>query len=235
MNQQLSWTTWLAEGHVSVPVILLKHYPSFNLNEEECMLLLHLHTFIEKGNAFPTPEELSNRMTITATKCFSIIQKLITRGFLTIEETSVDGVRQENYSLFPLWKTIMDKLETDQRQTKLEDTLQSQTDLYTIFEQEFGRPLSPLECETLAMWIDQDHQSTELIKSALREAVISNKLNFRYIDRILFEWKKQRITTVDQARKQGEKFRQTTATSKPEQMQETAKTKKVPFYNWLEQ
>ena len=77
-----------------------------------------------------------------------------------------------------------------------------------MFEKEFGRALSPFECETLAMWIDQDHHDPIIIKAALRESVMSGKLNFRYIDRILFEWKKNGIQTIDQARKHSQKFRQ---------------------------
>ena len=50
------------------------------------------------------------------------------------------------------------------------------------------------------MWIDDDHHDPVIIKSALREAVISGKLNFRYIDRILFDWKKNGIKTIEQAK-----------------------------------
>ena len=47
-----------------------------------------------------------------------------------------------------------------------------------------------------------------LIKSALREAVISGKLNFRYIDRILFDWKRNGIKTIEQAKSHGRNVRQ---------------------------
>ena len=63
------------------------------------------------------------------------------------------------------------------------------------------------------MWLDEDQHSPEIIKAALKEAVISGKLNFRYIDRILFEWKKNGIKTVEQAKEHGKKFR--TETKKP--------------------
>jgi DNA replication protein len=104
--------------------------------------------------------------------------------------------------------------------------------LYTIFEQEFGRPLSPFECETLAMWMDDDHEP-EVIKAALREAVISGKLNFRYIDRILFEWKKNGIKTREQAREQTQKFR--AYQRRDRKIESTPSVNDVPFYNWLEQ
>ncbi|WP_041058280.1 DnaD domain-containing protein [Jeotgalibacillus campisalis] len=218
-------------GNISIPVILLKHYSSLGINEEECMLLLHIHSFVEKGQAFPTPDELAERMTLSSPECFFTIQGLLKKGVLEISESSAGDVREESYSLMPLWNSLINKLEKENQREKIETTMKSQTDLYTLFEQEFGRPLSPLECETLAMWIDKDHQTASLIKAALREAVISNKLNFRYIDRILFEWKKQGVETVDQARKQSEKFRQP---KKHEPVQEGERTKKVPFYNWLE-
>lgn len=231
MEQSNSWQSWVTEGNVTLPIVLLKNYASLGITESECMLLIHIHSFIEKGKMFPTPDELSERMTLSSSDCFSMIQKLLKKGLLEIGESSVGDVREESYSLLPLWNGIMNKLNREKHQDQMAVTLQSQKDLYSIFEQEFGRPLSPLECETLAMWIDQDHQSSTLIKAALREAVISNKLNFRYIDRILFEWKKQGIKTVEQAKKQGEKFRQPKNT---EREQEGAMAKKVPFYNWLE-
>ena len=79
--------------------------------------------------------------------------------------------------------------------------------LYQRFEAEFSRPLSPIEAETLSMWLDEDGHKTELIIAALREAVVSGKLNFRYIDRILFEWKRNGVQTLQQAKAYGEKFR----------------------------
>ena len=60
-----------------------------------------------------------------------------------------------------------------------------------------------MECESLAMWIDEDGQSPDIIKAALSESVISDKLNFRYIDRILFDWKKNGIETLEQAKIHG--------------------------------
>ena len=66
-------------------------------------------------------------------------------------------------------------------------------EIFTLFEQEFGRLLSPMECETITMWLDDDGHTVEIIKAALKEAVLAQKLSLRYIDRILFEWKKKRV------------------------------------------
>ncbi len=45
------------------------------------MVVLHVHTFLESGNSFPTPSEISERMTITEMKCMEVIQALIQKGF----------------------------------------------------------------------------------------------------------------------------------------------------------
>ncbi|WP_404403456.1 DnaD domain protein [Jeotgalibacillus malaysiensis] len=223
---QLPLQKWIKEGYTAIPVMLLKYYKKLNLTETESMLLIQLHSFIDKGNHFPTPDEIAERMTLTSSECLKIIQKLIKKNLLEINN-SEEEIKTEHYSLEPLWNCILNIAGQEQFQETVEQTMAMQTDLYTMFEREFGRPLSPLECETLAMWIDQDDHSPEIVKSALREAVISEKLNFRYIDRILFEWKKKGIKSPEDAKKQGEQFRKPkNQTEKPHEP--------APFYNWLE-
>jgi len=80
-------------------------------------------------------------------------------------------------------------------------------DLFTVFESEFARPLSPMEYETIVGWLDQDRYSDSLIMTALKEAVFAGKVHFRYIDRILMEWQRNRITTPEEAKAYTERFR----------------------------
>ncbi|WP_100331387.1 DnaD domain-containing protein [Bacillus xiapuensis] len=229
MEQNELITEWMNEGMISVPNVLLMHYRQLSLTESELALLLHIMAFKQKGQHFPTFEELAGRMTMSAGECSIMIKKLIQQQLIAIEQGDSPGY--ERYSLEPLWKRLAEKMVQQSRQTALQQAMSEEKDLYTCFEQEFGRPLSPLECETLAIWVDQDHHDPAIIKAALREAVISGKMNFRYIDRILFEWKKQGIETLEQAREYGQRFRR--HQSSPEQVQRS--TKAVPFYNWLEQ
>ena len=225
---------WIHEGQITIPSVLLTHYKAMKLDEYELVLLLHILSYIEKGNEFPTPIELSSSMTISATDCSEMLRKLIQKGFIQINDGHTsDGIRFEKYSLEPLWEKVIDYFLMQEKRKESEVTKQDESDLYTCFEQEFGRPLSPFECETLAMWIDDDHHDAIIIRSALREAVISGKLNFRYIDRILFEWKKNGIKTIEQAKSQGRKFRQHQKAKSLEP--DTKRQDPLPFYNWLEQ
>lgn len=228
--------SWLQEGSITVPAVLFSEYRNMNLNEHELVLLLNIISFIEKGNNFPTPEELSSRMTITVSECNEMLRRLIQKGFIEIvDEYSSEGIMYEKYSVELLWERLVEqflmKNKISQEVTKKAD----EGDLYTCFEKEFGRPLSPFECESLAMWMDDDHHDPIIIKAALRESVMSGKLNFRYIDRILFEWKKNGIKTIEQAKNHGRKFRQKQTQSRSVQDSQAPTSNSVPFYNWLEQ
>jgi DNA replication protein len=231
---KLSLLSWIEEGNITIPAILFKEYRNIKLNEYELMLLLHIHTFIESGNEFPTPEELSSRMTVSTSDCTEMLRKLIQHGFIEIkDEYTTEGIRFEKYSLKPLREKLIDQFLLSKKSKQELNRQSDETDLYTCYEKEFGRPLSPFECETLGMWMDDDHHDPSIIKAALREAVMSGKLNFRYIDRILFEWKKNGIKTLDQAKNQGRKFRQKQVQNRDNQEQPSSTS--VPFYNWLEQ
>lgn len=234
--QKADFLQWLREGNITFPAALLTEYRNMHLNEQELVLLLHVHHFAEKGNEFPTPAELSGRMAISGLDCTEMLRTLIQKGFIDIiEEHSDEGIRFERYSLDPLWEKLIERFMLNKKQEKVQIRQEEETDLYTCFENEFGRPLSPFEIESLSMWIDDDMHDPVIIKAALREAVISGKLNFRYIDRILFEWKRNGIKTIEQAKSYGRKFRQYQGKQKQLKQEVKVQSRPVPFYNWLEQ
>lgn len=222
---------WINEGNVSIPVRLIQDYKKLGLNESEVMLLIHFHSFIQRGNSFPTPQLIASQMSLSETECLSMLQSLLKRGFLELtEQSDENNIFYEAFTLSPLW----DKLVTLALEENLEETIQDnyeeEQSLYQLFESEFGRPLSPMECELITMWLDQDNYNSGLIKAALMEGVVSGKRNLRYIDRILIEWNKNGVKTVQEAKEYGQKFRQHQYKSSPQKQTEQ---KKFPTYNWL--
>ncbi|WP_134699021.1 DnaD domain-containing protein [Ammoniphilus sp. YIM 78166] len=220
----------MKEGHLSLPSVLFKRYKELGLTDLEMMLLVHIMNFKQEGKDFPTISELAFRMTVEDRQLISMLQKLVQNGYLSIEDVveKGTGIRSEIYQIDPLYHKLASLVASEALPEEEEAPKADQHNLFVIFEQEFGRPLSPIECETLAMWQDQDQYSDELIIAALREAVISNKLFFRYIDRILYEWQRNHIRTPQQARDFSLKFR------KPPQPAAQRKAEPFPFYNWLE-
>ncbi|RZT22597.1 MULTISPECIES: DnaD domain-containing protein [Fictibacillus] len=228
---------WMTEGSVSIPNMLLKSYKKIGLSDTECMLFIQLHVFIESGNYFPTPIELAERMTASSHEMSSMLRSLVGRGLLGMDqyEDKEKGVYFEAYTLQPLWNRLMDSLKEEEQIQKETNREQLEKNVFVLFEKEFGRPLSPMELETLKIWMDEDRQSPELILTALKESVLSGKLNFRYIDRILFEWKKNGIMTPESAKQYGEKFRvrQLQKSGQSDKPRKDSELKR-PVYNWLE-
>ena len=73
-------------------------------------------------------------------------------------------------------------------------------DIFSVFENNFGKTLSAMECELINAWIDRG-DSEELIIAALKEATYNGVRSLRYIDKILFEWNKKGIKTPEEVEK----------------------------------
>lgn len=214
-------------NQLNIPTKLLSTYKALNLNETEVMVLLQIHRFLGEGIDFPTPMEIASFLTIDEKQCAHILRKLLQKGFLSIEELENEHAQlSEAYSLDLLWTKLYTEEELTQNPEEHVGTI------FVLFEQEFGRPLSPFEIETINSWIDADEFKPALIKAGLREAVLMGKLNFNYIDRILRDWKKKGIHSVEQARESSKAFRDKQI---QKQYTTTRKRDKSLYYNWLEE
>lgn len=215
-------------GSISIPKLLFDYYARIGLKEDEMMLLLHIHRFIEDNHPFPTPAELAERMSISESRCSELLRDLIKRNYLMMQENQEDeALMYETYSLHPLYERILYVM-WEEREEK---AVNKEGELYEMFEQEFSRPLSPMECETIKVWMDQDLYDPELIEMALRESVLSGKLNLRYMDRILHEWKKNGVQTTEDAKSYSEKFRKYQNNSR----QKKEHIPQYPNINWLDE
>ncbi|WP_165847688.1 DnaD domain-containing protein [Ammonifex thiophilus] len=67
-------------------------------------------------------------------------------------------------------------------------------ELYRLFEQEFGRPLSPFEAEQISKWLKE--MPPELVREALRRAVLMGRRNLKYVDGILKSWRGMGFRTL---------------------------------------
>jgi len=222
-RQNLSFQQ-LFHDQMIVPNKLLTSYHALGLNEHDLTVILIIFSQLQKGNEFPTPAEISSHLTVDENRCIQILRKLIEKKLIIIEESKNDkGQLSEAYNLNPLWEKIFNK---DEEIVKKEN----EGTIFILFEQEFGRPLSPFEIETINAWLDEDRIIPALIKAALRESVLMGKLNFKYIDRILREWKRKGIQTVEQARNEGKSFR----TNQVKKQYEPEQRDTSVYFNWLD-
>lgn len=207
-----AFMTLMTSGFLAVPGVLLKEYKRLGLGDEEMMLLLQLLQFRQEGVVMPTAEQIGERMALHAEMVEQFMFNLIRLGFLEIEEHGMPGAGYEAYSLRPLYRQLQKRLEPKRPSgpsslDMLQKKERQSSNLFALFEQEFGRPLSSMEYEHIARWIDEDRYKDEIIREALREAVLSAKFNFKYIDRILFEWQKNNIRSLQELNAYREQYR----------------------------
>lgn len=228
-------------GSIALPVALLTSYQRLGLTEAEVVLILQLMIFQEKEqNLFPSMEELAERMSIKTDQVAKLLRKMHQNHLIQINQERQNGLLTESYSLLPLWEKLAESCIEEVGATEREKERQSTEQavfqqLIQQFEHEFGRPLSPFEYEMLGQWMDQDGHSEELIETALQEAIFCGKLSFRYIDRILLEWKRNQITTVNQAIEYARKFRRKGLLYRSAESRQSPVQHHFSFYNWVKQ
>ena len=240
MNDQIVLNI-LKEGTTSISNLLITNYHKLGILDQEMMLIVHLLYFQNRGNFFPSISELEKRMSLNTEEIMRLLQRLVRTGYINIEENVEEstGFISEKYNLEPLYYKLIKELERSVEVSQISKTKkvekEQKLNVFNIFEQEFGRPLSPMEIELINTWIDNDKYNTEIIVYALKEAVFSNKLNMRYIDKILFEWEKKNVRTIEQIKEHIKYFRNHQGTLK--QDSESKNSNDMPsfeFYNWLE-
>lgn len=67
--------------------------------------------------------------------------------------------------------------------------------IYRYIEENFGRTLSPIEYEEVKQWEDN-----ELTRYAIKLAVLNGAYSIKYISKILYNWEKENIKTVQQVK-----------------------------------
>lgn len=199
---------WLC-GATNVPNFLLKYYKIMSISDSEVITLIQLIRICsEEDDLHPTPEKLSECMSATVDEVEKNIKSLLNKGVLA-ETLYYKESRDEvltGYDFEPLFEKLSDywacarakdnekastKLDGRARRINRNDALAA---CYMVFEKEFGRPLSPIEMEKITQWVE--YPGPELAQEALRRAVLIGKRNFRYIDSILLDWKKNNLNNI---------------------------------------
>ncbi|MBR4830740.1 MAG: DnaD domain protein [Bacilli bacterium] len=182
-------------GNIIIPDYLLKYRNELNLEMDEFILLVYLIN--QKDLVMFDVNDLSSKLYIESNRVLELISSLNEKNYISIEMKKTNGVIEEYIST----DLFFNKIESMVISTSDNE---SNNDIYSIFESEFGRTLSPTETQIISNWIESDIPE-ELIKEALKEAILSGVHNMRYIDKILFEWTKKGYKEVSDIKRKPEK------------------------------
>lgn len=174
----------IKDGTIQFPRLLLMNYKKLSCSEKDLVVLIYLLN--EQDSSF-NPQKISDVLNITLPEVLELIDHLSTNGLLSIQLKKSNGIREEQIVLDGLYEKLAYLVINEEEQLESK----SKT-IYDLFEQEFGRTLSPMEYEIIGGWCDAGFEQ-DVIVLALKEATYNGVSNLRYIDKILYEWKKKGI------------------------------------------
>lgn len=189
----------IKEKTYNVPSFILKNYEKLNLTAEEVLVLIVLYNHY--GKISYDINKLLEEINLEKYKLMQLISSLEEKKIISIDLiTNSKGLKEEYISLELLYDKIVNIYLDPKEETN------KNADIYSAFEKELGRTLSPMEYEIIKGWV-MDKFSDELIILALKEAVYNGVNNLRYIDKVLYGWRKKNIKNKQDIIKDKEKFK----------------------------
>lgn len=182
---------------IFIPRILINNYKTLGISDSELILIMVIMSYGNK--VVYDPELFANDINSNKHDVMKIINNLFDKNILTLVIEKSNRKTIEYISLDLLYEKLFNIA------LGKEDDREIDNSIFTIFENELGRMLSPMEYEKIKEWINNDN-SYELITCALEEAVMKGVNNFNYIDSILNSWKKKGFKTKQDIKKEKEEY-----------------------------
>ena len=183
------------------------------------MVLCYFANDLDNGFSL---EEISNFLGIDINLAMECFNSLMLKGFVTLESDKDDLGRNRDVVKLD---NIYDFISESMNDTKV---VEQKNDIFKTFEMELGRTMSPLELELINGWLESG-TSDEMILGALREAIYNGVYNFRYIDKIIFEWNKKGFKSMSDVDKHMKNRRE----SKVKNKEILDKEEKILDFDWI--
>lgn len=209
----------LSSKKMVLSTYLIKVALDNKLSLNEFLVLVY---FDNSFNSTLDIELISNTLGLDETSIMEAFNGLMIKGLVNIETCKdLENRMQEVVTLCGVYDLVCDDVEVVTKE-------EVKTDIFKVFEKELGRTISSMELELINGWLTIGTPE-ELILGALKEAVYNGVTNFKYIDRIIYEWDKKGFKTMDDVNKhlmsRREKKSNNESISKKEQ--------EVADYDWV--
>ncbi len=185
-------------GNLVLPSALLLHFKELFPSSDDFLVWQFFYLQNTTGLDEMSPSQIAERIGKEISDVNQSISNLTERGLLQYRTIELNG---EIELLFDASLALerLDNLLGAPTSSSDQLTPQNQLkDLVETFQQELGRLLTPFEIEDLTKTLKEDGTSADLIKEALREAVLNGKANWKYIQAILRNWRHEGIKSVAQ-------------------------------------
>ena len=211
----------IKDGEIVIPLYMYKLLPSLKITVDSFIFLMYLRG---KGNmtSFDVPR-ITKELGISDKTIMGYITELTSSNLIDIKVIKSDkGIMEEYISLDGFYEKMGLNIVSETTK-EINESKDNMDDIFSLLEKEIGKQLSPIEIEIVKAWKESGY-SEELIKAAIKEAVANDALSLRYIDKVLYNWDKDGVTTIEDVDKRKKKYRE----SKQEKPQ-------IIEYNWLDE
>ena len=188
----------LKDKPVFLPKILLKNYKSLGITDQELIIIMVIMAYGDK--VIYDPETFSNDISGDKHEVMLVINSLFDKHILSLVIEKNNRKTYEYISLDLLYQKLFNIIIGE------EDNYEIDNSIFSVFESELGRTMSPMEYEKIKEWITSGNNN-ELIICALNEAVLNGVNNLNYIDSILNSWRKKGYKTKEDVKKEKETYR----------------------------
>lgn len=218
----------LRDGNVSIPKFIFDNYTKVGLSDLQFLVIIHMFSGLKEGLLSFNPKSISDKMSLSYEEVLNIFDELTEKGYINIITIKTDGgIYDEKISLDPFFNKVTHLISSMNSEMNQQSNNDKKNSIFQLFEQEFSRPLTPIEFEIIMKWIEEGYKE-EIIKEALKESIMQGVQNFRYIDRILIEWKKKNLNSISKIREYSKNYKVKKSVKKE------SKNEKAFRYNWLE-
>ncbi len=182
---------------------LLEYYRDFHLDEGELVFLLQLFRLSRSEEAL-TFARLEAQTPFSPLEIRQYAASLVEKGFLAISPADCSLTMEGLFDkICEVWGWKMKKTLDEDAGSQSEPTPdRAFAEIYEAVQNELGRPLSPIEGETIKDWFYGLKMPSPLIYETLKRAVMMGKCNFAYINQILLDWHKKNYRNVEEVKKQ---------------------------------
>ena len=184
-------------GNLVLPSDLLLHYNQLFSSSDDFLVwqFFYLQNTTALGEL--SPSQIAEKIGKNVTEVNQAISRLTEKGLLQYRTIELNGEIEVIFDA-TLALERLDQLFEKQAPNQVQSVPNDLKSLVEAFQQELGRLLTPFEIEDLEKSLKEDGTSADLIKEALREAVLNGKPNWKYIQAILRNWRREGIRSVAQ-------------------------------------
>lgn len=199
---------------------LIKEAVRNNLSLDEFLVLVY---FDNSYNGVFEVELVSKILGLDVNRTMEAFNSLMIKGLVTLESVKdLENRLNEVVKLDGVYSSIVENTNEETKEEVKED-------IFKTFEKELGRTMSPMELELINGWLISGTPE-EIILGALREAVYNGVNNFRYIDKIIYEWEKKGFKTMDEVNS----YIKNRYNEKSKDKVVSKKEQEISDYDWLD-